>query len=76
MKRILAVKLLVDDKVVNRVITSVEEREDFMETEELKRRFFDREPVEIDIAEVDKKGELTAIMALQLLVKELEEKGM
>jgi cobalamin biosynthesis protein CbiG len=72
-KKILAVRLLVDEKTVQQVASFLDVSDEIIGKDELQRRFFDREPVVVDITEMGEETSITMLFAGQILVKEQEE---
>ncbi|GHV31574.1 hypothetical protein FACS1894177_06460 [Bacteroidia bacterium] len=75
-KKILAVRLLVDEKQVRKATSFLDFGDEVIDREDLQRRFFDREPVVIDVVEMFEGQAMPATLAFvgNILLKELEEK--
>jgi hypothetical protein len=75
-KKILAVRLLVEEKQVQQAASFLDFGDEVIGKEDLQRRFFDREPVVIDVVEMLEDQAMPATLAFvgNILLKEQEEK--
>ena len=74
-KKILAVRLLVDEKQVHQAVSFFDTSNEIIGGDDLQRRFFDRDPVVVDVSELlgeDSFG-MTAGMVGFILSKEQDE---
>ncbi|GAB6010818.1 hypothetical protein [Viscerimonas tarda] len=73
-KKILAIRLLVDEKQVQQVASFLDVSDDVISTEDLQRRFFDREPVVVDVTELEEQAfPMTMAFVASILGKEENE---
>jgi cobalamin biosynthesis protein CbiG len=73
-KKILAVRLLVDEKQVQQSASFLDVSDEVISKEDLHRRFFDREPVVVDVTELGEEAmAMTLAFTGMILGKEEEE---